>query len=100
MAIPDKEGLIEVRIRLFGAIQMKTRWSDESIFLRQKATVAELLQVLYEKDPGLQSMIEGKERALSALMLVNFFDIKRKEGLNTVLSHGDQVDVISMISGG
>ncbi len=100
MVIPDKEGFMQVRIRLFGAIQMKTGWSDDSISLLQKATVAELLQALYEKDPGLQSMIEGKERALSALILVNSLDIKRKKGMNTVLSHGDQVDVISMISGG
>jgi len=91
---------IQVRVRLFGALRMKTSWSDDSITLFQRAKVADLLQTLYLKDPGLQPMIEGRERALSALILVNSLDIKRKEGINTLLSHGDQIDVISMISGG
>lgn len=92
---------IFIRVQVFGAAKMEMGASaPERISLRNSANVGDLLHALYHGYPALQSLLEGREKGLHALILVNSLDIKRLDGIQTILNNDDRVDIISSISGG
>lgn len=93
-------GAIQVEVLLYGAAQMMTGWAKQTVTLSQPSTIGDLLQTLYDADSSLQPLLEGQSQSLSALIMINSMDIKRKEGIQTLLNNGDRIEVVSMISGG
>lgn len=92
---------INVQVQLYGAAQMANGGSGQQrIHLSSSATIQDLLDNLYRNIPSMQCLLEGKEHSLHALIMVNALDIKRREGVQTILKNGDKVDIISSISGG
>lgn len=94
------DDFIQVHVQLYGAVQAMAGWVKQGMRIPRSSTVEDLFQILYQAEPSLKSLLLGEEQALSALVMVNSMDIKRKEGLRTVLVEGDRIDVVAMISGG
>ncbi|MEW9670619.1 MoaD/ThiS family protein [Ammoniphilus sp. 3BR4] len=94
------DDFIQVHVQLYGAVQVMAGWVKQAMRIPRSSTVEDLFQILYQADPSLKSLLLGEEQALSALVMVNSMDIKRKEGVRTVLAEGDRIDVVAMISGG
>ena len=94
------EDTIQVHVQLYGAVQAMAGWVKQEMRVARSSTVGDLFQALYQADPSLKALLVGEEQSLSALVMVNSMDIKRREGIRTVLAEGDRIDIIAMISGG
>lgn len=92
--------IIQVHVQLYGAVQAMAGWVKQEMKVAQSSTIEDLFQTLYQAEPSLKTLLLGEEQSLSALVMVNAMDIKRKEGIRTVLAEGDRIDIIAMISGG
>lgn len=94
------ENTIQIHVQLYSAPQTMKDWEKQAVRLPEASTVEDVFQVLSQADSSLKSLLLGEEHSLSALVMVNSKDIKRKKGLDTVLSEGDKVDIVFMITGG
>jgi molybdopterin converting factor small subunit len=91
---------VEAHVQLFGAAQLDVGWKTQKFLLPESSTITSLIEQLSATNPSLAPLLAGGEHSLACLIMVNGSDIKKREGLRTVLRDGDIVDIISMISGG
>jgi molybdopterin synthase sulfur carrier subunit len=75
---------------------------NKTVSIEEAITITDLLEKIIQEYPKLQEGIlldTGEVRAFVAVM-VNGRDIRHLDGIETVLAHGDTVDIFPPVAGG
>ncbi len=94
---------MNVRVRLLGVFRGSTG-KDQLLLTLERATVREAIQALIERLPTeIGAMLinpEFKDPQPNALVLLNGREINVLNGLETVVSDGDEVTLVPVAHGG
>ena len=91
---------INIRLNLLGVLDLKQ--SELDLDIVAGTTVATLLDLIDQHNPGFREALTGKDGGISGqfVFFINGRNAMQLEGMKTVLVAGDAVNVIPAIAGG
>ncbi len=97
--MPRRES-VEVSVRIPGALRSLAGGRREARV--RGATVGEALGGLAERYPGLRPRLRDESGRLrpSVLIFLNSVDIRSREGEQSALGGGDEIDIVLVADGG
>jgi molybdopterin synthase sulfur carrier subunit len=92
--------IIDVRLNLLGVLD--TRMCELSIDTPQDTTVATLIGLIDQHNPGFKTALTNENGVISSqfVFFINGRNAVQLDGMGTKLSAGDVVNVIPAIAGG
>ena len=91
---------INVRLNLLGVLDL--RQSELDLDVAAGTTVATLLELIDQRNPGFRAALTGEDGAISKqfVFFVNGRNVVQLQGMQTAIAAGDAVNVIPAIAGG
>lgn len=92
--------IIDVRLNLLGVLDIKL--GDLSIDAPRDATVATLIDLIDQHNPGFKTALTSESGTISSqfVFFINGRNAVHLDGMGTKLNAGDEVNVIPAIAGG